>query len=449
MRITKICAAVLLAATVFAQESPDVKFYNLEKEYRRTNTLVYQPANTQALELKQIVADMLSIYGSVYANEQSNELYITDVSEKLDDVRTVLERLDVPELRAGDNLASELVYLEHENVAELSHIIRHKLSDDGTVFEVPYLNALAITDIPSKIAEVKRLLALLDVASPHVAIEITIIEFNNEDFSRLGVDLFSWLQGLTVRGDLHGVSLLDVKNAGSFSVRSRTEPPLPDKTIQASQQREKPWHVTAELSVADLAGFIAENADGSVLANTRLVTRNNKEAAINSREVIPFRFGENNQLHQSPAPNRVYAGLSLRVRPVVQEDSLINLTILPAISDLTGWSPKGMPIVFERSLSTEVKVPNESVFVLGGLKKRESVSVRRGIPVLKEIPVVRYLFSVQKKVLVEREVLIFIRPSLTDHSAISEKRIEELMDRLEGRDATFEETGDQKSDARK
>ncbi len=429
--IVMVSGALVTAS--LAQDSPEVKFYTLEKEYRQTSTLIYQPKNTEALELKQILEDMVSIYGSVYANENSNELYITDVDEKLEDLRAVLERLDVSELRAGNNLRSELVYLEHENVSELSHLVRHKLSDEGTAFEVPYLNALVITDIPSKIAEVKQLLSVLDVPSKHVSIEITIVEFNNEDFSRLGVDVFGWLQGLSIRADMHGENPGDLKNAGSVTLRSRTRPQVPDKNIMPQADREKAYHLTADIAIADLVGFICDNADGSVLASTRVITRNNKEAAISAREIIPYRFPENDEQYQTPQQHAVYAGMSLRVRPVVQEDSLVNLSILPVISDLTGWSPKGMPIVFERSLSTEVKVKNQSVFVLGGLKKREMVTVRRGLPLLKDIPVIQYLFSVRKKALIEREVLIFIRPSMAAGDEVSADNVQRTLDRIESR----------------
>ena len=126
---------VLGLSPVSAQNLKDVKFYNLEKEYRQTETFVYKVEKASALELKQIVHDMLSIYGSLYVNEQTNQLYITDVPEKIADLKEVIAGLDTDGLKAGNNLASKVIYLQHENVAELSEIIRHKLSPDGTLFE--------------------------------------------------------------------------------------------------------------------------------------------------------------------------------------------------------------------------------------------------------------------------------------------------------------------------
>ena len=88
-------AAVLLCNGAGAQDVPApvpgdaVKFYNLEKEYRKLRTAVFTPGNAEAIELKQIVAGMLSTHGTVYANEKSNTLYVTDVPEMIEELTPV------------------------------------------------------------------------------------------------------------------------------------------------------------------------------------------------------------------------------------------------------------------------------------------------------------------------------------------------------------------------
>lgn len=422
---------VVCFVAVVAQDLKDVKFYNLEKEYRETETFVYEVQQAAALELKQIVGDMLSIYGSLYVNEQTNQLYITDVPEKINNLKNVIAGLDTAGLKAGNNLVSRVLYLQHEKVAELSAIIRHKLSPDGTLFEVPYLNAVSITDVPSKISEVEDLVEQLDVPGAHIAIEITAVEFNDERFARVGINIFNWLQGLSVSADVHGTRPGDMLKAGQYRVQSTTEQDLPTSVkVINENELNKSQHLSAKVNVSDLVGFICENGDGAVLANSRIVTRNNKEAEISAREIIPYRFYENtNQEGNTPEGVRS-AGIYVRVLPTLQQDSLINLAIFPVISNLTGWSPKGMPIIFERRLSTEVKVRSNAVFVLGGLKKKEIVEIRRGIPGLKDIPVLQYLFSVKKQVTVEREVLIFIRPTTDVKAEVADKQVKGLIERF-------------------
>lgn len=418
-----------------AEELQDVKFYSLEKEYRKTITWVYKVKNAKALELKQIVRDMLSIYGSLYVNEKTNELYITDVEEKVENLKEALSKLDVTDLKAGNNLVSKVIYLKHVNSWDLRDIIRHKLSPEGQLYEVPYLNAITITDIPSKIIEVVELIDKLDIPAKHISIEITIVEFNNEHFAKLGVNVFNWIQGLNIGAEFHGEDVADLTSGGSVILRSQNKPVISDENarseeiIRRSEDVEKPLHVRADLSVSDIVNFICEHGDGAVLANTRIVTRNNKYAEFKSGETIPYRHFDHDRLDWDGRESTRYAGITLKVTPNVQEDSLINLNLSPSISDLTGWSPKGMPIIFDRSLKTEVKVKDNALFALGGLKKREAVEIRRGIPGLKDIPVIQYLFSVKQTSIMEREVLIFIRPSTNVSPEIDTKEMNKLMER--------------------
>lgn len=430
MRLVHVpLALAIIVSCLPAAEPKDVKFYNVEKEYRRTVTYVYRVKQAETLELKQILAGMLSIYGSLYVNEQNRELYITDVEEKIADLKAVLGRLDGPDLKAGNNLVSKRILLKHERVSEVSGIVRHKLSPDGSLVEVPNLNALVVTDIPSKIEEVERLLVTVDTTAAHVAIEITIVEFDATRFSSLGINLFSWLQGLSITTDLEANDLADalknIHKRGRMTV-------MPERNRETGQQTGlvgdgQGFRLTGRFSVSDLVGFICENGDGTVLAGTRVVTRNNKSATIRAVEVIPFGVEAGVGAPTDVLSNPVIGGTSVSVIPTVQEDSLINLRVNSSIVSLTGWSPNGRPIVFDRGLNTEVKVKDNSVLVLGGLKKRETIEVRKGIPGLKEIPIIQYLFSVKRTEIREREVLIFVRPTTRISTAISEGELDRVM----------------------
>jgi type IV pilus assembly protein PilQ len=427
-----------LAVLIYAEDLKDIKFYNLEKEYAETITAIYQVNNAQALELKQIVSGMLSIYGSLYVNEKTNQLYITDVQKKIADIKSLLPGLDVKDIKAGNNLVSKLVYMKHENVSEIIGLIKHKLSPDGSVLEAPNLNALVITDVSSKIDELVELLNIVDVPGAHIAVEISIIDFNNEYFSKKGVNIFNWLQGLTVGANVNfgGPGKFNASAAlggGSPPPGRNWDENTVTNTTAGNETKSfgKQFYLSSTLSVSDLVNFISENADGAVLASSRIVTRSNKPASINSYERIPIRAHPADMTVKAYPQNVVVTGLSVRVVPTLHQDSLINLNIVPSIADLTGWTPAGLPIVFERSLNTEVKVRNNTIFALGGLKRKETVDIRRGIPFLKDIPVLRYLFSVRQKVQLEREVLIFIKPSVDVNTEIKAESFQQLKKKFE------------------
>ncbi len=396
------------------ESNSDIKFYNLEKEYRETITWIYNVKEAEALELKQVIQDMLSIYGSLHINEEANQIYITDIQEKISDLKTVIPRLDKKGIESGGNLVSQRVVLDYTNTSEVANLLRHKLSSEGTLNTLDGINGFIITDIPSRIKELKSYIDLVDVPVPHISVEITVVEFNAEDFSKLGIGFFNWLQGLNVRLETHGENFSELlyNKTGHVKVRSRNQGNIPEEDYYASNQQysNEDYHFKGDLNISEIVNFLCENADGSVLAKTRVITRNNRSASVYSREEIPGRFYSNSQAYSSSYESREIAGTSIRVRPLLKADNLINLKIYPTVSSLSGWSPKGLPIVFQRSVNTEVDVPNDSIFVLGGLKKKSTVHTRKGIPGLKKVPVLRYFFSVKKDIVVERDVVVFIRP---------------------------------------
>ncbi len=412
-------------------ENSPIKFYNLEKEYSKTITYAYTPKEASALELKQILANMLSIFGSIYVNEVTNTIFLTDTEEKIEDVKAILPSLDLKNIKAGNNLVSEVMYLKHENVFDVSSIIRHKLSGEGNLYEIANLNAMVVTDISSKIGEVKNLLEKIDVPNPQIAIEISVVEFNNEYFSKLGINIFDWLQGLNAGIDIYKMD--DGTTRTSVTLQNKGEGPISTggEFLISELDRSSQHKLRSEINISDLVNFINENADGAVLANSRIITRNNKQAILNAREYLPHQFFEQNLAEANPFTQLSLTGTTVRVTPTIQQDSMINLKIIPVVANLTGWSPKGMPIVFERSLDTEVKVKNNTIFALGGLNKKEKVKIRRGIPILKDIPLLRVFFSTQQDVVLEREVLIFIKPVLQEYYSSSEESMKNMMERFE------------------
>ena len=74
-----LAAVALLVNSSWAKvrvEADDLKVYNLDKEYRVTETKAFKLKNASVLEAKDIVARALSIYGALYANEEENTLYV-------------------------------------------------------------------------------------------------------------------------------------------------------------------------------------------------------------------------------------------------------------------------------------------------------------------------------------------------------------------------------------
>ena len=380
-----VCAAGVInltAKSLSLEGVDDLKIYRLDKEYRELQTKLFVLKKAKALELKPVVKNMLSIYGSVYVNEKDNTLYITDTPEMLQGLDKIIEHLDTENTVAGGNFTSRLITLKHTKASDISSFLEHKLSADGRIFIAGDLNGLLITDIQSKIEEAENLIQSLDVPIQHLSIAITIVELNSDYYKNIGVDITSILD--SIRADLS----YDIdKTDYSYDHKYPNNPSQDSKYSEKRDDSGLAFSIAGSIQLSNIIQAMTRDGKGNVLASPRLVTRNNTAASLNASEKIPYTTGG------SSSEGTAKAGISLSVTPVIQQDNFINLKISPSVSNLTGWSPAGMPIIFDRSLDTEVNVKDGDTFVLGGLKKTEKVKYVRGIPILKSIPVIKYLFS--------------------------------------------------------
>ncbi len=418
---------------LFAQSTEkDIRFYNLDKEYRRLKTIMIHPKSAAALELKLIVENMLSIYGQVYVNEKENALYITEVPEMLADIEKAVLSLDKKDISAGNNLISEVISLKHVLAAEIIDLVRHKLSKYGVVLNYEDQNAILITDIKSKIEELRSLIRLIDIPVEHIEIEVVIIEVNSEYYQSLGVNFFDWLSSSLITGQILRSKqgervILDLNPVGfpsrAFDNSAEASIPSQNKTVLSA---------TAQIKVSDIVRFIHEKNLGQVLATPKIICKNNFSASLFFGEKIPYPYEgttfENTYPRYSPTFG-ADAGISLNVTPSIQKDDYINLVLNPSINNLAGWWPQGIPRIFHRRLNTEVNVKTGDTFVLGGMQKNEKVKIRRGIPVLKDIPILKYLFSVSSEIELVREIVMFIKPTVLERSTAGLKKEHLLLEK--------------------
>jgi len=399
------------------ERGKEIKFYSLEKEYRKLETQGFRLEKAKALELKPIIENMLSIYGSVYINEKDNTIYITDTPEMMENLRRIVLRLDAEGIVAGGNFVSRLILLKHTNASDIIDLVKHKLSEDGKIFKVGDLNGLIITDIASKIGEVGNLIKDLDVPIKHLSIEITILELNLEYYKKIGMDIFDLLEKIYPE-----ISYSRGKQKYKYEYE---DPEREDQEYEVSSERLE-FTIPARFNISNLIELIARDGKGKVVASPKIITKNNNAAYLNASEIIPY--SPSDDYYRTEAIAR--AGIYLSVLPIIQEDNFINLRISPRISDLTGWSPKGMPIIFDRSLETEVNVKDGDTFVLGGLRKTEKVKTVKGIPILKNIPLLKYFFSKTGEISLTREIVMFITPNILKEEGYLPEEDKKLLEEM-------------------
>jgi type IV pilus assembly protein PilQ len=158
-----------------------------------------------------------------------------------------------------------------------------------------------------------------------------------------------------------------------------------------------------ELSAAE-----TENR-AEIVSTPRVVTANQKEAFIEQGEEIPFTSSDGDSVETEFKE----ALLRLGVTPQITPDDRILLD-LEVSNDSRGDSTPDGPAIDTQAIGTQVLVDNGETVVLGGVFERTSRDDVTRVPFFGELPVVGRLFRRTTDIENNSELLIFVTPKILD-----------------------------------
>lgn len=303
------------------------------------------------------------------------------------------------------------------------------LSKRGSAVIEPRTNQLFVTDIPSKLEEVRRLIQKTDIASKQVLIEARIVEASDTFSKNLGAKLgFADLRhlnggdaGYQVSGNqraaLTGNYLGVGEQTGQAKVTDQSYMPntqfvnLPAQGINGLN----PGSLAVSLFSAAANRFLnlelsALEADGNgkIISSPRIVTADQLPAHIEQGTEIPY------QISTSSGATSIFfrkATLSLDVTPQITPDGNIVLQV-DVHKDSPGAETRGGPVINTKQVKTMVLVENGGTVVLGGIYTQEEREDIAKVPFLGDIPLLGYLFKTKGRANNKTELLVFITPKV-------------------------------------
>jgi type IV pilus assembly protein PilQ len=308
------------------------------------------------------------------------------------------------------------------------------LSPRGHVSVDDRTNTLLLQDTAERIADVRRLVATLDIPVKQVLIEARIVVVTNDYERDLGALLgltatrHNGTNGLfettgTAAGVDQGVgsALTNLAPGGTGSVY-----PVSLPTGATATNR-----YNVNLPVASPAGSIAlgilgsdflvdleldaaqiENR-GTVISSPKVITANQREATIRQGVEIPYQ-----QSASSGATTIAFkdAVLSLKVKPLITPDNRIILDL--TVSDDTvgtvvvASGGVNVPSINTRAIETQVVLSDGQTVVLGGILETTHSDAETKVPWLGDIPVLGNLFKNTTKTDDKDELLVFVTPKI-------------------------------------
>ena len=271
------------------------------------------------------------------------------------------------------------------------------------------INAVIVRDTKDRMPTYIRLIADLDVGTPLLEIEATVIDISTGKSEALGIDwrlhgrradIVSSPNGLagtgqgTGRNDANDLLYADpVISAGSGLVG----------TLLFGSERT---NFLARLNA------LTESGDANLVSKPRVLTLDNTEAVLQSTRDFYVRVAGREQVDLF----NVSLGLVLRVTPSLIQDAQgsrvkLNIRIEDGNTD-SGAQVDQIPVVNRNAISTQAVVGDGASLLIGGYTVEEKTHDRSGVPFLSEVPGLRWLFGQQASASKRMERIFMITPRL-------------------------------------
>ena len=308
------------------------------------------------------------------------------------------------------------------------------MSRRGSASAEPRTNKLFVTDTPSKLEEVRKLIQITDIPTRQVMIEARIVEADDTFSKNLGAKL-GYADMNIVRGtgegniNLPGSSRLAI--TGNYTgVGEQTG--ATDKTASAYNNTQfvnlpaaningnNPGSVGISLFSAganrflylELSALEAEGK-GKIISSPRVVTADQQPALIEQGEEIPYQQATSSG---ATAVQFKKANLKLEVTPQITPDGNIILMVDVA-KDSRGVAVGTGFAINTKHVKTNVQVDNGGTVVLGGIFTQTQRDSLAKVPFFGDLPLIGYLFRNSSRINDQTELLIFITPRIVTDTA--------------------------------
>jgi general secretion pathway protein D len=374
---------------------------------------------------------------------RTNSLLVrADNPGRVNQIRSLIEKLDVPALRGGQ---TRVIYLRNADAVKLAEVLRGLLAGEarsqtaaapalagarpaaagGRPAEASLVqadeatNALIINAPDATYNNLRGVIEKLDVRRTQVYVEALIVEMQTDAARELGVQ---WAAGAPAgSGTIAGVQ--NFPGANPSLIGAATSPTtafagagglllgflgetvkLPDGTIVRG--------------LGALARALETRGLAHILSTPNLMTLDNAEAKIVVGQNVPFVTGSYSQPTGGVTTNpfqtieRKDVGLTLKIKPQVSEGGTIKLDIYQEVSNVAPSLLSGASdlITNKRSIDTKVLVDDGHTIILGGLIEDNKNETEQSVPLLGRLPLIGWLFRYTQKTGKRTNLMVFLRP---------------------------------------
>jgi general secretion pathway protein D len=411
----------------------------------------------------------------IITDERTNSLLVLAPRAQLEEVRTLVAKLDVP-VRGGGRI--HVYYLRNADAEELAQTLSGLLSGQSTtrsrsrsttggggttgggigvglgggttqpgatpaiqsvvaglagnitVTADPATNSLIVQASQEAFNTLASVIEKLDVERSQVLVEALIMEVTLSDGKDLGFNaLFRTING---DSDFLVATATDAATAAATAPTAGAAAPIVapfiGRFLHNTLDLDSDGYATSGSLISGVLRLAATDNDVNVISAPHVLTSDNEEAEIRVGQNIPIITSRvqapttggtavSSGLSTSVNVERQDIGVTLRVTPQITEGDSLRLDIFQEISDVNNEAPVGDVnqvgvTLRSRRVENTVVVKDGETVVVGGLIGDQYNNIITKVPWLGDIPILGWAFKTESKQLRKTNLLVFLTPHI-------------------------------------
>ncbi len=310
-------------------------------------------------------------------------------------------------------------------------------STGGIIQADPSTNSLIISAPPPLFRQIRAVIDKLDGRRAQVLVESLIVEVRASKVAEFGIQwqgvlghMGGTLGVLGTNSGISGTNILNLALAAAGAANGNLTglgaagaKPAPGMNIAIAPRIDGKYYLGA------LANFLDNTGDANVLSTPNLMTLDNEEAQIVIGDNVPFPTGSyantggiGGAVNPFTTVERKDVGLMLRVRPTINENGTVKLSLYQEVSKVAANTLNNVngPTTSKRSIESTVLVEDGSVIVLGGLLEDSYGLAQDKVPLAGDLPLLGGLFRSEKRTREKTNLMVFLRPVVIRDSVTSD-----------------------------
>ena len=269
-------------------------------------------------------------------------------------------------------------------------------------------NIIVISDIQENIGSILKIIETLDVPIPNINIAIRFIETNLDTLRGFGVD---WSQTPLSPGEYGSQDTSSILNISFDNMTIATLNPLQLTNALRLMQARGQSKLLSSPQVTTLDNHEAETETvTTVFIEGNIASASQQYSQGNQNQNNTGAFGNVlvNQVQEKDI------GIKLKVTPRINNEMKITMMVDAQVEALLSAAEidTQKPRSTKRSVKTQVTVEDGNTVIIGGLIAENALESKKFVPIVSAIPIIGKFFQTTTIEKEQRELLIFITPTI-------------------------------------